>query len=539
MLIGSRAVFAAVPMRNIFHSAFSEPYVKGAVAGGAKVKSFGLAARLAVVGTASVIAVGVPVIINTSGGDYRLEDKNAPQIISEISEEDKTVVENSTEHKAIEINEPYYPSFDKLSAASKGIIEGRIFGSHKELIDVRDGAVVSETDTDIKNNECVFPYTVYDVEITKVYKNKGELNKYNTVEIKTLGNDSVEFENAVDLETGKSYLFFIDYFDNYSDKYPAWLVSSTQSIYEKNNNEYSALFETNTIQVTWNMLMKGITKTAELEAHTDQKPVYSMTEADALINKGTREYNRSGRSIIDAKKYAESIIDGRTDLNSLEAKSFVYHQMLNSIDYFTAAEGSYTLKLGEAQPVDIKFQTDMEKGISYEWGRQEGRQEFEHYVEDGVKYSVNGNFKTIRKTYIAQSVEYEISDNDRVVQLDNGENLTVLRDDTTNLDFSGNNCLFPQQYAMTDLFDFERWSVTGITQEFDRPCVTIEAEGDNVHYNYTVDLFTGIMVKYEKHDNSGTLTEYIIVKYLTVDGDIKVKPYDEAEYAGKYEITDL
>ena len=711
-LIGSGAVFAAVPMRNIFHSALSEPYVKGAVASGAQVKSTGLAARLDVVGTASAIAVGVPMMIHkSSGGDYRPEDNNAPQIISEsiaesetssfpensdlkiirtdpdavfydideliqeadvimigeyfeegrstngmtfntlkaikvfkgedklengtlpiyecyaystdpegnkqlrldtcyvpmhkgdkaifvlgyneyqksygpfeyegrfplpedlgkkddlgftngvlkeeqfnkeiydqllerfnISEEDN--YENNTEHKAIEINEPYYTSLKKLSAASKGIIEGRITGSHKELIDDRDGAVVSETDTDIKNNECVFPYTVYDVEITKAYK--GEFGDNKAVGVKTLGNDSVEFENAVDLETGKSYLFFIDYFDNYSDKYPAWLVSSTQSIYEKNNNKYTPLFDSNKVQVTRNMLLKGISDTADLELHDNEINEYSYNDADRIIEKAYNQSKRFGRTVVIADEYANGIFDGTTDKNSLEAKSFVYHMMLNSIDYFNTAEGSLLYKtFSNNTDCEFSFQLDMENHKSYETTSQNGVLLSEDYIENLIRYHVSHKWKKYYKSYIAESVEYNISDNERIVKLEDGSYMTTGRDNITNLGVSGNSCLFPQEIAESELHDFERWEIVDTTEMLGRKCAVIK--GTFVHlmvddtaypFEAVVDLETGILMEYNDCSSDGTPILSIKVNKLSVDEDIEVKTFDEAEYKGKYEIVD-
>lgn len=63
-LIGSGAVFAAVPLRSVIHTAFTESGAGIAVSGGAKVAGIGLTAKLAALGTAAAVAVGVPIAVH-------------------------------------------------------------------------------------------------------------------------------------------------------------------------------------------------------------------------------------------------------------------------------------------------------------------------------------------------------------------------------------------------------------------------------------------------------------------------------------------
>ena len=190
-------------------------------------------------------------------------------------------------------------------------------------------------------------------------------------------------------------------------------------------------------------------------------------------------------------------------------------------------------------PADIQFQTDMKTGTAYERLSQQGYPASEYFVENSVRYSVHGKFQEIKKDFIAEPLEFEISDNDRVVLLDDGENLTISRNDLTNLTISANSCLFPQQYATCDLNNFENWYVTGIGQVLDRTCVMLEAKNDdqNERYKYTIDLYTGILLDYEEFDNNDTLTGYIRVSELSVDKGVDVKKYDESKYTTELGYT--
>lgn len=538
-IIGSGAVFAAVPLKNVIHTAFAESGTRLAVSGGAKVAGIGLTAKLAALGTAAAVAVGVPIAVHKGGGGYRPEDENAQQVIAEeISDIESTDEMNIGMFADYE----YYHDLPELKNAADSVFIGTVTKRFTAYINDRTGRIEGEEKRTAE--DIYFLYTVYEVTVSDSLK--GEFKTGDTVRIKSFGDgEKVDPPQFIDLENEKPYLFFI----NHLGDVPAWPVNPEQGVYYQSGDEYLPVVKSNveTIKITeddlkrlfpeygaeGSSLIKMAAAPSELELHSDQKPVYSWRKADSLVEKGTREYKRSGRSYIDAKKYAERIINGQTDLNSLEAKSYIYHQMLNSIDYFSNAEGSFTFMLGSSSlPADIQFQTDMKKGTSYERLCQQGYPASEFFVENSIRYSVHGKFQLIEKDFIAEPLEFEISDNDRVVLLDDGENLTLNRNDLTNLAFSSNNCLFPQQYATCDLSDFENWSVTGISQVLDRTCITLKGKNDDKKYSYTytIDLNTGIMVEYEEFDNSGTLTGYIRVNELSVDKGVDVKAFDVTQY---------
>lgn len=115
-LIGSGAVFAAVPLRSVIHTAFTESGAGLAVSGGAKVAGIGLTAKLAALGTAAAVAVGVPIAVHkTSGGGYRPEDENAQQVIAEEIYEPDIPVEETAEVLA---KYEYYHDLQELENAA-------------------------------------------------------------------------------------------------------------------------------------------------------------------------------------------------------------------------------------------------------------------------------------------------------------------------------------------------------------------------------------------------------------------------------------
>lgn len=274
----------------------------------------------------------------------------------------------------------------------------------------------------------------------------------------------------------------------------------------------------------------------ELELHSDTLPYYTSEDADALVEKGVTNYEQNGREIIDSKKYADEILDGTLDKNSLTAKSYIYHMMLNSIDYYNSAEGSMIYDMNTSAPVNIEFQTDLEKQMSFEKTTQNNKaMDMECYMSGDVEYVVNNITKEVKEQTWASTVEYNISDNDRVIDTDMGR-VVYNRNDLTRLGISGNSCLFPQSYATRYLCDFDSWSVTridipakrtcGNTNLPDRPCVLIYGIDANGSFYMAVDLYTGILFQFNKYDENELVTGQIMVADITIDESITVKSYD-------------
>ena len=105
---------------------------------------------------------------------------------------------------------------------------------------------------------------------------------------------------------------------------------------------------------------------AELELHNPEKRVISWEEQDALMENARAKYQEEGGfPIINTKPYVDKFTEPWGDqeaydthfaeLNELEYKSYIYHMMLNSIDYFSSAEGRMTYGLNDGKMI-IHFQ---------------------------------------------------------------------------------------------------------------------------------------------------------------------------------------
>lgn len=266
-----------------------------------------------------------------------------------------------------------------------------------------------------------------------------------------------------------------------------------------------------------------------LEMHTDTLPVYSMEDANRIIDEGTeRYYSKNGSPLIRTQEYVS--IAKNTELNSIEMKSYIYHMMLNSVDYFNTAEGSMTYAMNMNCPISIDFQTDIEKQTAYESEYQNDQKIMEVYVADEMEYVVNSDNLTYDASGKGQPIEFYISDNDRVISLDNGEILAVNRNDITNLGISGNSCLFPQSYAMSHLVDFSAWEISAKEKVLDRECVLINGVYEGNQFKMYVDLNTGILLKYENFNANDELTGYVEANSIFIDEEISINEFNALNY---------
>ena len=113
---------------------------------------------------------------------------------------------------------------------------------------------------------------------------------------------------------------------------------------------------------------------AELELHENEKRICAMEQVDAIMESGYAEFKQNGRKTIDKDRYIALIHNGNRQADDLEIKSFIYHMMLNSIDYFNRAEGSMTYAIPKESPVEIDFQTDIALQECYESESESGEE---------------------------------------------------------------------------------------------------------------------------------------------------------------------
>lgn len=266
--------------------------------------------------------------------------------------------------------------------------------------------------------------------------------------------------------------------------------------------------------------------TSELELHDNTRPVYSMDEANSLIQKGTDDYyTNNGGKVIDVSAYAEKLSSGN-ETNSLENKSFIYHMMLNSVDYFTTAKGSLVYAIDLNMPINAEFSTNIPEIYAHESEKLSDGNIMDTYVFDGMNYTVTNN-STYDVSYWSEPVEFNISDNERLITLDEGGSLAINRNDLTHLPMSSSCCLFPQGYAMSRMSDFDTWNITGCEEFLQKKCAVIEGSFNNGTFVMYVDINHGSMLKYEEYSWDGTMTGYIETTSLEYESDVEKVTFDE------------
>ena len=263
-------------------------------------------------------------------------------------------------------------------------------------------------------------------------------------------------------------------------------------------------------------------------------------EAEAVRIAGNQRFieNGSKPAIIDKQIYIDKYFsaDSDADYNDLEAKSYLYHMMLNSIDYYRTAEGAmkYAIPDGETE---VEFQLDLESHTAYERQDSPGQNTSEIFLaddtEDDTEYIVYSEPKTYmtRENPMLTNLQNDVivSDNDRAWVDENGESFGIIRPVSLSPGICSNS-LFPQVYAMSVLGNFEKWQVTGTEIRLDRNCAVLEGSFQQGSFRLSTDVETGILLSYETFDPDGTRNGYFELTALTVDAEIDVKRFDPDGY---------
>ena len=266
--------------------------------------------------------------------------------------------------------------------------------------------------------------------------------------------------------------------------------------------------------------------TSELELHNNTRPVYTMEEVNQLIENGTENYyHNCGTNVVDVSEYIKNF-ENSENLDSLENKSYIYHMMLNSVDYFDTAEGSFVYAIDLNMPINAEFSTNIPERYAHENLIYSNGDITESYVYDNMNYTVNNN-ESYDMSYWGEPVEFVLSDNERLITLDDGESMAINRNDLTHLSMSGSCCLFPQGYAMSRMSDFDTWSIIGCEEFLQQKCAIIEGNFNNSIFIMYIDINHGSMLKYEEYSYDGTMTGYIEATSLEYECDVEKITFDE------------
>ena len=277
---------------------------------------------------------------------------------------------------------------------------------------------------------------------------------------------------------------------------------------------------------------------AELELHEQEKRIYTWEESDELLLKARERYQQNGGPLlIDTQKYIAKYFSPHSgnDINDLEAKSYLYHMMLNSIDYFSTAEGEMVNGVPGSQEY-LRFQTDDTTHSSYAYSRYNNEGEHETYFSGSADplssflCEVDLTAGTYMKSVCTVDDQHDfiMSDNDRRTYKPDGTGLAFNRMDGMNLGVPCSCCLFPQSIAMSRLDDFDCWCITGTSEMLGRTCAEIDGTHSGRTIRLLVDVKTGILMQYTETEAEGTMRNYSEVTALTVDEPVSVRQFDPA-----------
>lgn len=288
---------------------------------------------------------------------------------------------------------------------------------------------------------------------------------------------------------------------------------------------------------------------AELELHTNTIPVRSIEETQALVDAARAEYKQNPRSsVIDTAPYIATFMEPTGDpqaaqewrerINSLEYKSYLYHMMLNSKDYFETARGTMIEAIGmrdmECGEEYIEFELDQRTQRTYECTWRNDAIFKERFAGDGAEFEIGGNDKKYHGYNYRLGSDFVISDNERAYSSGSDMLFVIKRPSLIGLGFSGGACLLPQGYA-DYLCDFNDWDIVGTEEMLGRTCADILGTHCGNTFRIYLDVATGIMMKFERYqynEESGDeeLTDFTELRSLEVDTDFEVKRFNPDGY---------
>ncbi len=199
-------------------------------------------------------------------------------------------------------------------------------------------------------------------------------------------------------------------------------------------------------------------------------------------------YDRIG---INRQPYIQKLLSADSDsISDIETKSYIYHMMLNSVDYFDSAEG-------ECSHGDYKyvFRTDIPAQSAHEtvYYGNELTDEHDYYINKPPVVEELENGRQHIYKFDTQTTVIFPKDSYRRFMESDGRTSASLRTDWTNLQCS-QEFLLPQNIALTCLSDFDTWDITGIEEKSGRKCAVLEGTCSRGDFKLSVDTETGIML---------------------------------------------
>ena len=253
-------------------------------------------------------------------------------------------------------------------------------------------------------------------------------------------------------------------------------------------------------------------------------------------------------------------------------KADIYHITLHTIDYFDRVSGTLfacTTQDGIAQMTDFNsciseassysdrksFKIEDVSKISEEYYSQcECVQTVKQYLSMDGCYEVDDLNRvysdSVRvevlpydKLYPIEKQEYiNIPDEERFTIDENGDTQALIMPDPTYV-IDASVFLFPQNYAMGFLSDFNLWDIEDILECDGRLCYKIAGRASSNYgkklgvdsFVLYIDCKTGVILKYEAYDEYGTLKNYLYTQNIKFDDNANSTPKFDIDTVNGYE----
>ena len=270
----------------------------------------------------------------------------------------------------------------------------------------------------------------------------------------------------------------------------------------------------------------------ELQLHEPAPYVNSLKEAEALIDAHsiTMKWDERHDYRVDTAYYTELLQSEGYDLDSLEAKSYIYHMMLNSFMYFDTAKGTMIdlCPDNDSYRTEIEFQDDFSAQESYTKTTMvsgEDRIISEHFVYDNNDIYKYDNEKTYEVCQGGFQSEVKVpEDNYRYVEApppDHSQGV-YMNNSFMGMEF---NEIQPDQTAIGWLRKFDNWKINSISERLGRAAAELSGVNDRGNeFTISVDICTGIIMAFTESEN-GIVRNQTELTALEVD-----VPIDRIEF---------
>ncbi|KAB2397080.1 MULTISPECIES: hypothetical protein [Bacillus cereus group] len=220
-----------------------------------------------------------------------------------------------------------------------------------------------------------------------------------------------------------------------------------------------------------------------------------------------------------------------------EQKSLIQNKMVNSIDNFSSAQGSF-LYYAKLANIDQTIEFDVKlnnKPVSHNKMKNNDGNKVSESTFDGKQHLTV--FHDEKQYNLANAISNEeapvksqaIPAEQRYIKGPNGKNEGVkLRRDPANMGLA-NEVLFSQNIALGFLEEKNKWTIKGEEKYLDLPVIIITGEVPNSYaqrhggktFKLLVHKDTGILLNFEEYDSNNQIVFNIKVNNINIDNNQK------------------